>query len=234
MTQFNDPNRGILSLRRLTLLGSVAVVGAALVLGGPLEYGHFTSQAHAATTQAQQGPAGFADLIAKVKPAVISVRVKVDQGATDDDSPNTGGHEAAALHAGIAVRAFLRRQRPARLRAAWGAAAPDDHRRRLGLLHFADGYAVTNNHVVDHAESVQVTTDDGTIYTAKVVGTDPEDRSRADQGRRQEGFPLRQILGRAAAGRRLGGRGRQSLRPRRHRDRRHRLGARPRYRRGPL
>ncbi len=31
---------------------------------------------------------------------------------------------------------------------------------------------MTNNHVVDHAKSVQVTTDDGTIYTAKVVGTD--------------------------------------------------------------
>ena len=33
---------------------------------------------------------------------------------------------------------------------------------------------MTNNHVVDHANSVQVTTDDGTIYTAKVVGTDPK------------------------------------------------------------
>ena len=37
-----------------------------------------------------------------------------------------------------------------------------------------DGYAVTNNHVVDHAKSVQVTTDNGTIYTAKVIGTDPK------------------------------------------------------------
>jgi serine protease Do len=33
---------------------------------------------------------------------------------------------------------------------------------------------VTNNHVVDHAKSVQVTTDDGTSYTAKVIGTDPK------------------------------------------------------------
>src|SRR6202044_2263014 len=41
-----------------------------------------------------------------------------------------------------------------------------------GFFISADGYAVTNNHVVDHAESVQVTTDDGTIYTAKVIGTD--------------------------------------------------------------
>ena len=43
-----------------------------------------------------------------------------------------------------------------------------------GFFISPDGYAVTNNHVVDHAKSVQVTADDGTIYTAKVVGTDPK------------------------------------------------------------
>ena len=43
-----------------------------------------------------------------------------------------------------------------------------------GFFISSDGYAVTNNHVVDHAKSVQVTTDDGTVYTAKVVGTDPK------------------------------------------------------------
>jgi serine protease Do len=41
-----------------------------------------------------------------------------------------------------------------------------------GFFISADGYAVTNNHVVDHAKSVQVTTNDGSIYTAKVIGTD--------------------------------------------------------------
>jgi serine protease Do len=41
-----------------------------------------------------------------------------------------------------------------------------------GFFITADGYAVTNNHVVDHATSVEVTTDDGTVYAAKVVGTD--------------------------------------------------------------
>ena len=42
-----------------------------------------------------------------------------------------------------------------------------------GFFISADGYAVTNNHVVEKAESVQVTTDDGKIHTAKVIGTDP-------------------------------------------------------------
>ena len=32
---------------------------------------------------------------------------------------------------------------------------------------------MTNNHVVDKAETVEVTTDDGKTYTAKVIGTDP-------------------------------------------------------------
>src|SRR5215471_19660441 len=96
MRRFNDPNRGILSLRRLSLLGSAAVVGAALVLGGPLEYGHFASAAAAATSQPQQGPAGFADLIAKVKPAVISVRVKVDRGS-DSNTFAPSGEEMPPL-----------------------------------------------------------------------------------------------------------------------------------------
>jgi serine protease Do len=43
-----------------------------------------------------------------------------------------------------------------------------------GFFISSDGYAVTNNHVVDHAKSVQVTTDDGMTYTAKVIGTDPK------------------------------------------------------------
>jgi serine protease Do len=43
-----------------------------------------------------------------------------------------------------------------------------------GFFISADGFAVTNNHVVDHAESVEVTTDDGKTYTAKVIGADPK------------------------------------------------------------
>src|SRR2546430_5638202 len=42
-----------------------------------------------------------------------------------------------------------------------------------GFFISADGYAVTNNHVVDKAATVEITTDDGKTYTAKVIGTDP-------------------------------------------------------------
>jgi len=43
-----------------------------------------------------------------------------------------------------------------------------------GFFISADGYAVTNNHVVDKAESVEITTDDGKTHTAKVIGADPK------------------------------------------------------------
>src|SRR5271163_3523103 len=43
-----------------------------------------------------------------------------------------------------------------------------------GFFISADGYAVTNNHVVDHAKTVQVVTDNGNILSAKVIGTDPK------------------------------------------------------------
>ena len=42
-----------------------------------------------------------------------------------------------------------------------------------GFFISADGYAVTNNHVVQNAQEVKVTTDEGKTYTAKVIGTDP-------------------------------------------------------------
>jgi serine protease Do len=43
-----------------------------------------------------------------------------------------------------------------------------------GFFISPDGYAVTNNHVVDHAKTVQITMDDGSTYDAKVVGSDPK------------------------------------------------------------
>ena len=41
-----------------------------------------------------------------------------------------------------------------------------------GFFVSSDGYAVTNDHVVQHGVSFVIATEDGTTYTAKVVGAD--------------------------------------------------------------
>jgi serine protease Do len=155
--------------RRLALLASAVGLGAALVLVGPGFDPVVASLATPAYAQTAQRPAGFADIVAKVKPAVISVRVKMDvgqQSAFGDDNPfgpnspfrfffrRFGGNQTPGMRGQFPRRQFATGQ-------------------GSGFFISADGYAVTNNHVVDKAESVEVTTDDGKTHTAKVIGTDP-------------------------------------------------------------
>src|ERR1700724_985808 len=77
-------NHKPLSARRLVLLASVAAVGAALLMDGPGGY-HANLPAWTAAASAadstMQHPSGFADIVTKVKPAVISVRVKIPASA---------------------------------------------------------------------------------------------------------------------------------------------------------
>src|ERR1700752_3301200 len=68
-----------LTARRLVLLASVAGLGTAVLLGGAGLVPQGTGKALSTIAYAQgaQRPMGFADIVEKVKPAVISVRVKV-------------------------------------------------------------------------------------------------------------------------------------------------------------
>ncbi len=166
--------RAALRPRRLALLGSVAVLGAAILAAGPAGYlpmPNWASSAHAADATVT-APSGFADLVTKVKPAVISVRVKIDEtGNVASMSEDNNEREAVPFAPGSPMEKFFRQ---------FGEQGMPNgmHRHQVltgegsGFFISADGYAVTNNHVVDHAKSVQVTTDDGTIHTAKVIGTD--------------------------------------------------------------
>lgn len=167
-------SRSVLPARRLTLLASVAAVGIAVALAGSAGYTRFapegwTTSAHAAENT-QHGPQGFADLVAKVKPAVISVRVRVDESAdSSGDMKNSDNMLPPGLE-GTPFEKFFKQ---------FGEMPRGMHQGHQiitglgsGFFISPDGYAVTNNHVVDHAKSVQVTTDDGTKYTAKVIGTD--------------------------------------------------------------
>ena len=73
-----------LSARRFILLATVAglgVGGATFGTGGLRQAGLPTYAPAADAAEITQRPVGFADLVEKVKPAVISVRVKVKAGS---------------------------------------------------------------------------------------------------------------------------------------------------------
>jgi serine protease Do len=110
-------------------------------------------------------PVGFADIVAKVKPTVISVRVKLTQGTISDGDQSKN---VLPFLPGSPLYRFFRQFGSPGL-----PSSPEITGEGSGFLISPDGYAVTNNHVVDHADQVTVTTDDSTIYTAKVIGTDP-------------------------------------------------------------
>jgi serine protease Do len=147
-------------------LGLAAFVFAPHAPSGAAVFG--TAQAQNLTEKVQQlpqRPVGFADIVEKVKPAVISVRVKVERPAnsgatTDEDLPFPPGSPFERF-----FRRFGMPNQPSGRGVVTGQGS--------GFFISRDGYAVTNNHVVQNAESVQVTADDGKTYTAKVIGTDP-------------------------------------------------------------
>ena len=99
-----------------------------------------------------------------------------------------------------------------------------------GFVIDADGYIITNNHVIQGAEDITVIFRDDTQLKAKLIGSDSRIDVAAAQGRaaQQEADAGHQVgRFRQGARRRLGDRDRQPVRPRPLGDRRHHLGARP-------
>jgi serine protease Do len=160
----------ILPLRRLALLATTVVGIAAGGLIANSTLGPYTPFARAQnlSREAQNvaRPTGFADIVEKVKPAVISVRVKTrteaPQAQTGDESPFPKGSPMEKFFKRFGTPDGSPVPRGRQFGSAQGS----------GFFISADGYAVTNNHVVDKATTVEVSTDDGKIHTAKVIGTD--------------------------------------------------------------
>jgi serine protease Do len=159
-----------LSKRRVILLASAAAIGAAVVMAGPGRAPVTLGSTAAHAVEAVQPKAGFADLIERVKPAVISVRVKIEQ---DDQTVGQGMQQQQFRGDDDQMQQFFQQFGVPNFRNL-----PQGTRKQFitgqgsGFFISADGYAVTNFHVVDHAKTVQIQTDGGRSYTAKVVGTD--------------------------------------------------------------
>jgi serine protease Do len=154
---------------RAALLGAVAL---AAVGGVAYETSVIPVSAAATTGQPAAGPASFADVVDRVKPAVVSVKVKLaDADAVDEEDSIPGLPDVPK---NSPFYRFFRR---------FGMPNDNDDGDRMPRHHFSqaqgsgffissDGYIVTNDHVVDHATQVTVTTSEGKSMSAKVIGVD--------------------------------------------------------------
>jgi serine protease Do len=180
LPSYQTPRRSLFSARKFALMASVVAGLGIAVYGfspspGPVDI--FSSPAHAQVNnevRKVEKPVGFADIVERVKPSVISVKVNINEKVAKDDSANN--NDDSPFQPGSPMERFFRRfggpdgMPPGMRGGPRGRGAVTGQ--GSGFFISADGYAVTNNHVVDGADKVEVTTDDGKTYTAKVIGTD--------------------------------------------------------------
>ncbi len=153
-------------LRRALLAGAACIAvasAAAQTASDSARAVGATATQRAIAPQPAAGPASFADIVDRVTPAVVSVKVKI----ADSDE----GNGLQDLSPGSPLYRFFRR---------FGLPDDDDpaprsHTTRAqgsGFFVSSDGYIVSNNHVVDHASEVEVTLAGGKTIPAKVIGVD--------------------------------------------------------------
>jgi serine protease Do len=181
LPSYRAPRRSLFSARKFALMASV-VAGLGVAVYGfspsnrPVDI--FSSTAHAQVNNEVRKvaqPVGFADIVERVKPSVISVKVNINEKVAKNDSSDN--NDDSPFQPGSPMERFFRRfggpdGLPPGLRGGPRGGRGMMTGQGSGFFISPDGYAVTNNHVVDGADKVEVTTDEGKTYSAKVIGTD--------------------------------------------------------------
>ena len=148
-------HQGLRKMLRFRLLSTVLVMGITggflVCLPGNIGIGH-----------ARDFTTGFSDIVKKVQPAVVNVSVIGGGGGNSRQLPPGpfGGPPGGAPIPPPGP--------PGRPPGPQGQSAGS------GVIVSAEGYIVTNNHVVEEASQITVITSDGREYSGKIIGTDPK------------------------------------------------------------
>ncbi|RUX46995.1 Do family serine endopeptidase [Mesorhizobium sp. M4A.F.Ca.ET.020.02.1.1] len=178
------PNSYFGTRKRLTAtVASLAVIGAVGV--GALATGTAPVLADAVRVEAPQVPS-FADVVERVTPAVVSVKVKAKiEPAADDGSDQSDDQDGMNnLPDNPQLRRFFREFRGFGDQGGQFGMRRFNHRghndgqprpvaQGSGFFISDDGYLVTNNHVVEEGSAFTVVMNDGKELDAKLIGTDP-------------------------------------------------------------
>ncbi len=107
--------------------------------------------------------AGFAPLVNQVKAAVVNIATAGYAGASDVQTQGETPNFPEDSPFGDMMRQFFQHRQNQNV---------PEHAMGSGFIVDPAGYIVTNNHVIDHANKITVTLDDGSSFPAKVVGRD--------------------------------------------------------------
>jgi serine protease Do len=156
-----------------------ALLGVSTLLAVPLTAGLPVTPAYARST-----PDSFADLAAKLLPAVVNVAssqlVTAHNGGPGGGGPGAGP-DMPMFPPGSPFeqffKDFLNRNHPGGQGGGGGGGdqSPPEHRMQSlgsGFIIDPSGLIVTNNHVIDGADEITVTLQDNTTLKATVVGRD--------------------------------------------------------------
>jgi len=195
-------------LKKSAVAGAVLGLGAGLFALAPT-YTPATAQlkpeADSVQTPFGRAPLSFADIVEKVKPAVVSISVtngkqQVASRRGGDDDNRRGGRGFGGfpnLPDDHPLNEFFKNL-PKDFQGA-----PQQRRRPSlaqgsGFVITADGYVVTNNHVIDSASEIQVAFDSDNKYDAELVGTDPRTDLALLKIKSSKSFPFVKFAGKPA------------------------------------
>ncbi|MCI4660218.1 MAG: DegQ family serine endoprotease [Neomegalonema sp.] len=116
------------------------------------------------TAQARSVPGSFADLAERLSPAVVNISTSQTVSAPNRRSPFPPGSPFEEF-----FKDFFDRE----------GAGPNNSPRKVqslgsGFVIDAEGYVVTNNHVIEGADEIDVNFPNGDTFPAKLIGTDPK------------------------------------------------------------
>lgn len=151
---------------------AVATVGAVLLWGGQLLTSSHASSGTQAAAMSVALPAapvsnGFADVAKAATPAVVNITTVTTERVADGRKiPDELRDRMEEFFEG-----------PRGFRGPQGPGEPRGHRgggQGSGVIVSADGYVLTNNHVIDGAQEVTVTLPDKREFKGTIVGADPK------------------------------------------------------------